>query len=220
MKESAGNLPLLGKSSDPIPSLKNILSVPLKDDKSQSVQGSKRIMANLPKKGSPAFISANKEVLKQNINVQLYEILKESGIDYNTIKVMVKHKTRISQNFKRNQNTLMAEKVKDWRVQRKMMIHKDIGKEYKEKLRLLYNNISEDRKTEGIGIEQLEDPLITLGIAKNKAEIERILGSFKTEVPGKLSFDEFLNILNGQKMQRRNSSSSTAILEFFRSNVE
>lgn len=189
-------------------------------DKTGSVTGSKRLpSSNAMKSASPAFISANKEVLKQNINVQLYEVLKESGIDYNTIKVMVKHKSRISQNYKRSQNTLMTEKVKNWRTTRKMMVHKDIGKEYKDKLSLFYNNIVGDKKIEGIGVEELEDPLITLGITKTRAEIEGILASFKTHIPGRLSFEEFLSILNGNKIQKRNTSSSTAILEFFRSRI-
>jgi Ca2+-binding EF-hand superfamily protein len=187
-------------------------------DKMQSLTGSKRIAPDgSMKANSPEFISANKEVLKQNINVQLYEVLKESGIDYNTIKVMVKHKTRISQNYKRSQNTLMSDKVKNWRTTRKMMVHKDVGKEYKDKLRLFYNNIVGDRKIDGIGIDELEDPLITLGISKSRTEIENILSSFKTHIPGRLSFDEFLSILNGNRIQKRNTSSSTAILEFFRS---
>ena len=177
-----------------------------------------RIKRGGARKG-PEVITVNREVLNQNINVQLYEVLKESGIDYNTIKLMVKHKTRISQAFKQSKKTINAENIKNWRTKRKLMVHRDIGNEYRDKLRGFYDNIAGDKKAEGIGADELEDPLITLGISKNKSEIEKILHSFKTHIPGKLSFEEFLSILNGNKIQKRNTASSTAILEFFRSRL-
>lgn len=78
----------------------------------------------------PGFnMAANNELLNQNINVQLYEILKESGIDYNTIKIMVKHKNTISKQFRDNQKVLAADKTKAWRVRRNLMVHKDLNKE-------------------------------------------------------------------------------------------
>ena len=159
----------------------------------------------------------NDEVLNQNINVQLYEILKESGIDYNTIKIMIKHKRGINKDCKHFQQVIQTTKNKDWRVKRKLMVHKDLSKEYTEKLKGYYNNIAGEKQVSGIGADELEDPLITLGIAKNRAEVEEILNSFKTHKFGKLNFEEFINILNGTKMQKKGKNSSTAILEFFRS---
>lgn len=83
-----------------------------------------------PMPKDPGFnMAANNELLNQNINVQLYEILKESGIDYNTIKIMVKHKNTISKQFRDNQKVLAADKTKAWRVRRNLMVHKDLNKE-------------------------------------------------------------------------------------------
>ena len=165
-----------------------------------------------------AYDAANRELLNQNINVQLYEILKDSGIDYNTIKLMVKHKNIVSSNFKRNEKILAGEKSKMWRIKRHMQVHKDMNQTFKQKLRKYYNSISDNRKTtvSDIGVAELEDPLITLGICKTRSEVEQVLNSFKTHVPGRLTFEEFMSIINGNKMQKRNKHSSTAILEFYR----
>ena len=163
----------------------------------------------------------NNEVLNQNINVQLYEILKQSNIDYNTMKIMMKHKWIVSKNFKNNQKILKDNKVKEWRVKRHMMMHKDLNKDYRTKLRGYYNNIVGDGDAaEGIGADELEDPLITLGITKNRQEVDDIFSGFKTHVKGVLNFEEFIEILNGNKIQKRGGASSTAILEFFRNMIE
>ena len=177
----------------------------------------------------PELDKANREILKQNINVQLYEILKDSGIDYDTIKIMVRHKNKISDNYKQCQKLLSTEKNKQWRRTHKMMVHKDLGGDYKQKLKGYFNSISSSGKSsngvgdnqitaaKGIGVEELEDPLITLGICKSREEVKEVLGSFNTQFSGRLNFEEFVNIVNGIKMQKKNRVSSTAILEFFRS---
>lgn len=93
--------------------------------------------------------------------------------------------------------------------------------EYREKLRGYYNNIAGDKVQSGIGADELEDPLITMGITNDRTEVENILNSFKTHIPGKLNFEEFVCILNGNQVQKKNNkTSSTAILEFFRNMIE
>lgn len=112
-----------------------------------------------------------------------------------------------------------------------MMVHKDLGGDYKQKLKGYFNSIVSSGKsstgmpdTEGtgkkaIGVEELEDPLITLGISRSREEVQEVLASFNTQAFGKLNFEEFVNIVNGIKMQKKNRVSSTAILEFFRSSI-
>ena len=84
-------------------------------------------------------------------------------------------------------------------------------------------NISNNEENT-IGLAELEDPLITLGIAKSREEVTDIINDFDVNQNGKLEFDEFLDILNGksQKKDRKNTNrkNNTAILEFFRSKYQ
>ena len=110
-----------------------------------------------------------------------------------------------------------------------MMVHKDLGSDYKLKLKGYFNSIASSSKSSNgfadqesiankrIGVEELEDPLITLGICRTREEVQEVLCSFNTQAPGKMNFEEFVNIVNGIKMQKKNRVASTAILEFFRS---
>lgn len=72
-----------------------------------------------------------------------------------------------------------------------------------------------------IGLTELEDPLVTLGIANSREEVNTIINAFDVNKNGKLEFDEFLDILNGKSQNKEqlqvSSKNNTAILEFFQS---
>lgn len=49
-----------------------------------------------------------------------------------------------------------------------------------------------------IMISELEDPFITLGLAKNRKEVQEIVQQYDDNGNGKIEFDEFLDILDGK----------------------
>jgi hypothetical protein len=69
-------------------------------------------------------------------------------------------------------------------------------------------------------IDDLEDPFITLGLAKTRQEVRDIVSLYDDNGNGKIEFDEFLDILDGRLHTSSDSSFSkkrTSFQEFFRS---
>ena len=72
-------------------------------------------------------------------------------------------------------------------------------------------------------IEDLEDPFITLGLAKTQKEVRDIVSLYDDNGNGKIEFEEFLEILDGRLHTNQNGENSlfstkrTTFQEFFRS---
>lgn len=49
-----------------------------------------------------------------------------------------------------------------------------------------------------IGIEELEKPLISLGLCRSRQEVQKIMDLVDEDKSGQIEFNEFLNILKGQ----------------------
>ncbi len=71
-------------------------------------------------------------------------------------------------------------------------------------------------KKGGIGLNELEQPLISLGIAESREEVKKIIDSVDDD--GNIEFKEFLCIIKGKEKRggARNNSKNAAIIEFFK----
>lgn len=96
----------------------------------------------------------------------------------------------------------------------------EFNEEYRRKIRDYFNSL-DSANTRSIGILELEEPLITLGIAKGRKEVKKIMDEIDEDASGEIEFDEFLEILKGKTKiygSQKRKAGDSAITEFFKSN--
>ena len=84
-----------------------------------------------------------------------------------------------------------------------------------EKLRTYFKSLDSDGGG-SIGIDELEDPLIALGLVDNRQQVEKIMSSVDED--GEIEFPEFLGIIKGGSSANEGvkDDGTTAIYLFFK----
>ncbi|CDW71908.1 ef hand family protein [Stylonychia lemnae] len=72
----------------------------------------------------------------------------------------------------------------------------DFNDEELAKLRKYFRELDTDGSG-SIGLEELEQPLISLGLCSNRKEVQAIMNSVDEDKSGQIEFNEFLNIIKG-----------------------
>ena len=90
-----------------------------------------------------------------------------------------------------------------------------------EKLRNCFRSLVGDEDSDSIGVDELEDPLIALGLVDNRQQVQHIVQMVDEDGSKMIEFDEFLDIIkNGSRTNNRDSGQSvpgtTAIFDFFK----
>ena len=69
----------------------------------------------------------------------------------------------------------------------------------KDQLVLLRNCFDQlcDDGIESIGVEELEEPLIAMGLVANRSEVEKLVAEVDQDQNGEIEFSEFLEIIKG-----------------------
>ena len=65
-----------------------------------------------------------------------------------------------------------------------------------KKLRDYFNSLDDD-KSGSIGVDELEDPLIALGLVENRQQVQEIVQLVDEDGSEKIEFGEFLSIIKG-----------------------
>ena len=65
-----------------------------------------------------------------------------------------------------------------------------------------------------IGIDELEGPLISLGIASSREEVQKIIDSVDEDGSGQIEFNEFLHIISSKNND--SSEGDQGIVDFFK----
>ena len=97
-------------------------------------------------------------------------------------------------------------------------IYLDFNSEYRQKIRKYFESLDE-KKVGSIGIEELEEPLITLEIAKGHADVKKLMNEIDKDGSGEIEFIEFLEIMKGKRTiygDQKMASSNSAIMNFFK----
>jgi len=84
-----------------------------------------------------------------------------------------------------------------------------------DQLRTYFNSLDSDGGG-SIGIDELEDPLIALGLVDNRAQVSKIMTSVDDD--GEIEFPEFLGIIKGGSSAKEGvkDDGTTAIYLFFK----
>lgn len=72
----------------------------------------------------------------------------------------------------------------------------DFDDEELKQLREYFNSLDEDGSG-NIGVEELEDPLIALGLVDNRQQVQQIVELVDEDGSGVIEFGEFLSIIKG-----------------------
>ena len=75
-----------------------------------------------------------------------------------------------------------------------------------------FTSLDQEKKG-SIGCKELEEPLIALGLAENRQQVEEMIQSVDSDSSGQIEFGEFLEIVRGNK-------DSAPISKFFRGLIE
>jgi predicted ATP-grasp superfamily ATP-dependent carboligase len=129
--------------------------------------------------------------LDSKISERLRKDIEEMGLNdlsYKDLKTM-KHERK--ENFQDNLKKLNESSVRYWVRNKDKEMFLDFTEEYRKKIRDYFNSLDAN-KAGSIGISELEEPLITLGIAKGRNEVQKILDEIDEDGSGEIEFGEFL----------------------------
>lgn len=109
---------------------------------------------------------------------------------------------------------LMEYEMKRWQEERGKYVEFDIKTMNK------YHKYYEEMTTinpddqEGIGVDQLEEPFISLGLAYNRDQINSLIASVDDDGSGRIEFEEFLRIIHNRSKLK--TSGNKKITSFFK----
>lgn len=89
------------------------------------------------------------------------------------------------------------------------------------KLRGIFDNLDDDGSG-SIGVDEMEDPLIGLGLVENRAQVQKIVDAVDDDGTGNIEFKEFLSIIkpqagcDGDGNDQAMDESTKPIYEFFK----
>jgi centrin-1 len=114
------------------------------------------------------------------------------------------------------QNKIWRYETKKWQENRGKFIEFDIKtmnkyKVYYEEINELY---PERKEEEGMGVEQLEEPFISLGLAYSREDVEKLIKSVDDDDSGKIEFGEFLRIIHNKS--KKKTKGNEKITNFFK----
>jgi len=89
----------------------------------------------------------------------------------------------------------------------------DFDDDARSKLRKYFNSLDQDG-SRSIGVDELEDPLIALGLVANREDVEKLIASVDEDQSGQIEFDEFLAIM---KNLNSKDGKESVLFKFFQS---
>ena len=95
-------------------------------------------------------------------------------------------------------NPKYQNKTRSWQIKHSTKNIVDHHQQYRQTLKAYFDSLKHNKDVDYIMISELEDPLITLGLAKNRKEVREIVQQYDDNGNGKIEFDEFLDILDGK----------------------
>jgi centrin-1 len=129
------------------------------------------------------------------------------SIDLDKIKLMSEKKLK---------DKLMKYEMKRWQVSRGKNMEFSI--QMTNQYQVYYDDILKINPDgqDGMGVDQLKEPFISLGLASCKEEVEALIRSVDSDGSERIEFDEFLDILKNQSKKKGGIQKNEKITTFFK----
>ena len=96
--------------------------------------------------------------------------------------------------YKDSVTKLLNSKERSWLKRRGKKHYIDFDDTMRNELRKYFVSMDQDG-SKNIGVDELLEPLIALGLADNRAQVQSLFDLVDTDKSGKIEFEEFLSIL-------------------------
>lgn len=139
------------------------------------------------------------------------QIILSAGLDLKAYEDLIQERRIRKGKVGENCEKLSESQVRKWLVKhgKKHLINFDDKERFK--LKQFFKSLDEDGSG-SIGTDELVDPLISLGIAQTREEVDKIVDSVDDDKSGQIEFKEFLQIIGGSSEDK----GDTLIIDFFK----
>ena len=111
-----------------------------------------------------------------------------------------------------------------WLISRGKSKYVEFHDDERKQLYECFNDLDDDGSAE-IGVQELEDPLIALGLVDNRQQVQKIVNTVDSDGSGQIEFHEFLKIIKSgrkgsdclEKSKKGEDDSVKQIYNFFKS---
>ena len=110
-------------------------------------------------------------------------------------------KKLISQNYLDHDNKIDAKmsylrhaNERKWLKQKGKNYLIDFDQNERQEMKKFFNTLDK-KKTGSIGLDELEEMLLSVGLAENREEVKDLMGSVDEDHSGKIEFEEFLQMI-------------------------
>lgn len=110
------------------------------------------------------------------------------------VKDLEKNKMMRSKNFKDQNTKILNSRERSWLKKQGKNHLIDFDDSMRNELRKYFISM-DGAGSRYIGVEELLDPLIALGLAENRTQVQALFDLVDTSKSGKIEFEDFLNIL-------------------------
>jgi len=147
-------------------------------------------------------------------NPEIRQIALKSEIAERKYDDLLKDKKERKENFEENTEKLNETQLRNWMSKhgRRHLINFDDKERFK--LKQYFKSLDVDGSG-SIGLDELVDPLISLGIAETVDEVQKIIDSVDDDGSKQIEFKEFLKIIATSE-----NSAETGLIDFFKDMIE
>lgn len=125
--------------------------------------------------------------------------MKNYNIDISQYDQLIKERKEKQKSYIENNKKLIQLQERSWLMKTGKQDRIDFSDKDRQKLKYYFNSLDEDGSG-AIGLEELEDPLISLGMAESKEEVKKIID--EVDDNGEIEFKEFLDIIKGKENKK------------------
>ena len=119
--------------------------------------------------------------------------------------------------YNKNKKKLSDSSLRNWlRVHGKSK-YIDFDDEERKQYREIFKALDGDGSG-AIGVEELEDPLIALGLADSREGVEKLVELVDEDGTGEIEFDEFLLVM--RSIKKDDDQKDSSLYEFFRDMIK
>ncbi|CAD8116989.1 unnamed protein product [Paramecium sonneborni] len=146
-------------------------------------------------------------------NEQIGEMIKTQGLENITYEELIAKKNKRIKEFYEQDSKLQEAMLRHWLLKRKNKHLIDFNDKERSQLKQYFNSLDEDG-SKSIGIDELEEPLISLGIAESREDVKKLI--YTVDDDGSIEFKEFLEIIKNKNGDGKSNSKETMVIDFFK----